>query len=118
MHASLAPQTKFEQAAETKPLVLSKVVPLEDIDLSDELYGHYVAAKHMFEASANEPLNQRAQTINTVTAVLGRIAAIRTELYNSERIKKLEECLIRVLKDFPEVQTAFMDAYEEALNAV
>ena len=120
MRASLAPPPlieRLERPQEDEDIVFSPVVNLEDLDLSTELYGHYVAAKRMFEASKKEPLNQRAQTMNSVVSVLSRIARIRTELFNSERIKKIEECLIATLKEFPEVQAEFMAAYETALNA-
>ena len=120
MRVSLAPlplkDKPVERPQEDEDIVFSPVVALEELDLSTELYSHYVAAKRMFEASKNEPLNQRAQTMNSVVAVLSRIARIRTELFNSERMKKIEECLIETLKDFPEVSTAFLAAYEVALN--
>jgi predicted O-linked N-acetylglucosamine transferase (SPINDLY family) len=118
MHESLAPPPKADKPKEEEEVVFSPVVALEELDLADELYSHYIAARRMFEASKKEPLNQRAQTINSVVNVLGRIATIRTELFNSERMKKMEEVLIKVLKDFPEVSESFITAYEEALSEV
>lgn len=111
MHASLAPRSKVEN-----PSATYDCVKLVDLDLSKELYEQYVYVKQMLTDADDEPLNQRAQTVNAVVGVLARITTIRTELYSAERLKKLESCLVATLKEFPEMQAHFMAAYEEAIN--
>lgn len=117
MHASLAPKPPSNLPNGAGILVRAPRQNLEELDLSEELYKQYVKVKDMFDAAPNEPLNQRAQTINSIVAVLGRITQIRTELYSAERLKKMEECLIRTLKLFPDISESFLAAYEEALDA-
>lgn len=114
MHGSLAPPPRPEQ----KPKLAEAAVPLTSLDLSHELYLQYLKAKKMLTDAGNEPLNQKAQTLNSIVSVLGVIAKLRTELYNSERLKKLESCLIETLLEYPELHEAFMERYERELQGV
>lgn len=61
--------------------------------------------------------NQKAQVLNAVTASLSKLTEVQKELYSSERHKKIETILIRMLKKLPEdVAATFIDDYEKALN--
>jgi hypothetical protein len=97
------------------PPRLLPVPRLEDLNLADELYAQYVSAKQMLEDSDEDPLNQKAQTTNSIVNILAHIAKIRTDLYNAERLKKLESCLLTTLKEFPEISERFIELYEEEL---
>lgn len=111
MHGSLAPLRREE-------LPNPPTQALATLDLSAELYAQYVKAKNLLTESSSEPLNQKAQTLNSIVSVLAVIAKIRTELYNAERLKKLESCLIEALLEFPALQEAFMERYERELLRV
>lgn len=99
-----------------EPKLLIQVVPLEDLDLSAELYKQYTDAKQMLSDASDEPLNQRAQTVNSIVNILDRITKIRTEIYNAEKLKKLESALLTTLKEFPGLSERFLELYEEEAN--
>jgi len=105
-------------AARAKPEVVSlpvllPVIPLEDLNLADELYAQYVKAKQLLEDADKEPLNQKAQTMNSIVNILGHITKIRTDIYNAEKLKRLESALLTTLKEFPELSDRFLELYEE-----
>jgi hypothetical protein len=99
-----------------KPKLLLPVVPLENLDLAAELYTQYISTKQMLSDAVDEPLNQRAQTVNSIVNILDRITKIRTEIYNAEKLKKLEAALLTTLKEFPELSERFLELYEEEAN--
>lgn len=112
----------FNNSLAAKPKVagsVPKLLPtprLADLDLAEELYQQYIQAKQMLEDADKDPLNQKAQTTNSIIGILDRIAKIRTELYNAEKLKKLESCLLTTLKEFPELSERFLELYEEELS--
>lgn len=115
MHGNLAPKRKTAPVPEKpeKPKLLLPVVALADLDLLDELYKQYVIGKQLLsDADADEaPLNQKAQTLNSVVSILGTITKMRTELYNAEKLKSLEGALLETLKEFPEMSDRFLELY-------
>ena len=59
--------------------------------------------------------NQKAQVANTVGNCLERIAKMQDEIYDSERFKRIESLLIRMLRKVPkEVAEEFLKDYEAA----
>jgi hypothetical protein len=95
----------------------TKVNKLEDLDLEQELLDNYNDAQSILDnVDASTPTNQLAQTMNTITGILDKIIKLRTELYNAERMKKLETSLIYALKQFPELQEVFMEEYSRVLK--
>ena len=59
--------------------------------------------------------NQKAQVANTVGNCLERIAKMQDEIYDSERFKRVESLLIRMLRKVPkEVAEEFLKDYEAA----
>ncbi len=102
------------------PIVLTVPTSLSELDLDKELAEQFVRAKQLIlnaELDGEATLAQKAQATNAITSILQNIVKMRTDLYNSERIKLIESVLIGVLKDFPDVQAAFLDRYEAALEA-
>lgn len=89
------------------------------IQVSDELATLFHEARDLLQLIKNDPgvpANQRAQVLNTTLSVLERISKTRTDLYNSERVRNIEQTLIRVMKEQPqEVREAFFAKYEAAL---
>lgn len=96
----------------------AKVANLADLDLEKELLDNYNDAQDLYDSSNNEatPANQKAQVLNSINSILDKIVKMRTELYNAERIKKIEASIIYVLEQFPEMQEPFMKEYERALK--
>lgn len=105
-----------------QPTKQAPVTPktLQDLNLEEALLTQYNNTTALLEAAINDPdipLNQKAQTINSITTILAQITKSQTDLYNAERLKKLEAVLTQTLKTLPkETQLAFLDLYENALN--
>ena len=94
---------------------------LEDLNIADELLIQYKNAVNLLEAAQHDadiPANQKAQLLNSISAIITNISKTQTDVYNAERLKALENILIATLKDFPEVKSAFLEAYERALANV
>lgn len=96
------------------------VKSIRDIDLSSELVLQFQATQELQNEvvrDAETPANQKAQTLNATAAVLGQIAKLQTEIYTSERLKKIEAKLIEALNTLPaETQEAFLLVYQEVLG--
>lgn len=100
-------------------LVNIAATSLAELDLDKELLDQYKNAKQLLKDVDDDeetPLNQKAQIMNTITAILTKIIENQTALYDAERIKLIESVLIDVLKGFPEINQAFLLRYKEALS--
>lgn len=93
---------------------------LNDLNLEKELVLQLLTVQKLQRDVLSEddiPANQKAQTVNAVAANLATLAKLQTEVYTSERLKKVEQVLISVLQEMPmEQQEAFLEAYESALG--
>jgi len=117
--------TTFEAFLTAKPVdpapaPAPQAYALEELDLSSEIMANYVKAKKLYDDALFDdetPANQKAQVLNTITAILASMVKMRTELLTSERIKKLEFCLIETMKVQPkDVQDAFFALYSRHLD--
>lgn len=91
---------------------------LSELNLDEELLIQYQNAVGTFESiryDEETPANQKAQILNTISAILTNIVKLQTEMYDAERLKKLESALITILQGFPDIKEAFLQAYEKAL---
>ena len=95
---------------------------LKSLNLDSELYAAYARAKNylaIVQADEGIPPNQLAQLMNTVSAILKEIVKMQTDLYNAERVKRLEAAMIQAIKLAPpESQQVFLEQYETLLKAV
>ena len=93
---------------------------LETIDLLGETVRLFRQTKRlMTKVVSNEalPANQKAQVANTLGGLLKTLSNTQTDLYNAERLKRLEHVIVRILQDFPaELQERFLTAYEREVN--
>lgn len=93
---------------------------LRDLNLDGELYNAYAKAKNYLadiQSDPEVPPNQVAQVFNTISAILKEIVKMQTDLYNAERVKKLEAAMITALKLAPkEAQEAFFEQYSVLLK--
>ena len=91
---------------------------LHDLNLESELVLQYMAAQALQTLVATDddiPANQRAQVQNSCAAALEQLAKLQGKLYTSERLKNIEQALIKAVKAHlpTEGQEAFFDAYEK-----
>lgn len=95
---------------------------LKSLNLDGELYNAYAKAKNylaIVQSDEGIPANQVAQVFNTISAILKEIVKMQTDLYNAERVKKLEAAMIQAIKLAPpESQQVFLEQYETLLKAV
>ena len=84
-------------------------------------FGHEIVVQNLQRETLRDnsvPANQKAQTSNAVAATLATLSKLQTEMYTSERLKKIEQVLIETLQTLPqETQAAFLDTYEANLAA-
>ena len=108
-----------EPAPQPKPPKGNTIQELENLSLSDELSLNFQAAKALYAMIQHDletPANQKAQVLNTITAILQSIVKMRTDLVNAERMKILEQTLIDTIKVTPQdVQDTFFEAYRRNL---
>ncbi len=102
---------------------IDKLLParsLAELDLEEEVLLQFARTKALYDRVAedsNTPANQRAQVANSCTSILDQLIKMQAKLYGAERVKALEQVLIRVLKTLPEAaQTEFFSRYERALE--
>lgn len=94
---------------------------LQQIDVRRELIEQFNMAKRlMAEAEYDEgsSINQKASGLNALTAILNSLTKMQTDLFNAERVKTLEATLLEVLKEFPELQAAFMEKYKKRVKVL
>lgn len=92
---------------------------LTEVNLVKETLLQIKRAKVLQELATSEkgtPMNQRAQVQNSLAGLLTQLSKIQIELYSSERIKRIQNAVIRVVKTLPEPQqAAFFDMLEVEL---
>lgn len=94
-------------------------VTAEQLNLEGEILQQYNAAKKLYHDSSYDlsiPLNQKAQVLNAISAIIGALVKSKQDLYNMDRIKRIESILLSVLKRHPELQKDFMADYARAFG--
>lgn len=95
---------------------------LKDLDLAKELVLQVLALQAMQQRALEDddtPVNQLAQAANSLSAALTNLVKLQTDVYNSERFKRVEQILIETLQALPAAQQeAFLGKYEEMLGGV
>lgn len=89
---------------------------LEGLNLKAELLTQYNRTRQMLHDASYRsdiPLNQKAQVINSASSILSQLTKSEAELHSVEEVKKIEAVLITTLKEFPELQEAFLKRYSE-----
>jgi hypothetical protein len=103
------------------PTPSQNLVPPQPASLDDELENQLTTAKQLLEdAKFDEtvPLNQKAQVINSIVAIIAAINKQKAALHNLAELALIETALIETLKEFPEVRERFIEAYTgRALSA-
>ena len=95
------------------------VKDLKDVDLSRELVLQMLSTQELQADVMGDdevPANQKAQTANAVAGILANLIKLQSEVYTSERLKKIEQVLVATVGMFPEtVGREFFAEYEKAL---
>ena len=87
---------------------------LKDVNLSKELLLQLKKAKLLQQKTDDDevPANQRAQVQNSLGTILVNLAKHQQATFTSERFKRLETAVIKVVKTLPkEAQEAFFAVY-------
>ena len=97
-------------------------VNLQNLDMSQELVFQYLQTKDLLETVRNDEeidVNKRAQLINSLTSIIEKIAKMQIDLYNSDRLKKLEGAVVHALDaTSPELKQKFLDIYKKSLGEI
>lgn len=90
-------------------------IRMDDINLVQSLLIQVKKAKILQKEAQNDkdvPVAQKVQTANSLANMLKDLSKIQMEIYNSERIKRMEGAIVRALKTLPtEAQEAFYETY-------
>lgn len=93
---------------------------LDELDVDNALLRHYKRVERLAKDVLSDPdipPNQQAAVMNTLNSLLTQIAKTRTELYTAERMKRIEQTLLFVLKTLPkQAQQDFLEEYERELR--
>jgi hypothetical protein len=90
---------------------------LADVDLERELVLQLTQGQQLMSKILSDPgvpANQRAQVINSCSAILDSLTKRQNATYTSERMKRIEQILIKVVRKHlsAEAQAEFFEAYE------
>jgi len=93
---------------------------LKNLDLEKELVIQFKLSqqvqKHILE-DYDTPANQKAQVLNSVVSTIQKLVEMQSNHYTTERLKDIENAIIRTLEQWPESQTAeFFKRYEQLLE--
>jgi len=107
-----------DELLELRALIDEKlpVKDLADVDLNRELVLQMLATQRLQSdvlKDEDTPANQRAQVANAVSAIIAQLVKLQTEVYTSERLKRIEGYLIESLHQLPlPAQAKFLELYE------
>ena len=85
---------------------------LASLDLMEELVTQFLSGKKMLDDAKNEPLNQRAQTMNAIVAVLKTLTEAQKSFYSAERLQKFEKVATELFKEYPDAYERYLEAME------
>lgn len=93
---------------------------LSDLDIEEELLLQFARTKALYDRIADDvatPANQRAQVANSVTTIMDQLIKMQARLYSAERVKAIEQALIRVLRELGDEKllARFFEVYERQL---
>lgn len=122
-----APVFRLESMTESARIGLRQQIDdtltlkLEDLNLAEELALQFKQAKSLYADVVDDDdiaANQKSQVLNSCTTIIATITKAQAELYNAERLKKLEAAILKALKTLPkDSQEAFFELYTGYLSA-
>ena len=97
---------------------------LRDVDVEAELVSQLriaqrLQAKVLDYDEDSIPLNQIVQAVNSVSAVIEKLAKLQIELAEAENLKKMEAALIKAVHGLPtEAVEAFFSRYDREADQI
>lgn len=95
---------------------------LETIDLLGETVRLFRQTRRLLSkvlVNTATPINQQAQVVATLGTLLKTLSQQQTDLYDAERLKRLEAVVIRLVRDLaPELQDRFVAEYEREVQLI
>ena len=86
---------------------IEELLPAEDLaqlDLTAELLRTYRDVQLMLtKESSTAPLNQRAQTVNTLTSILKQLAELQRSHFSASRLQAFEKAFLTLATRHPEI---------------
>jgi uncharacterized protein (UPF0147 family) len=109
---------EIDQLLELRARIQARLpMRLNEIDLEGELMLQYQQGRALLAKIINDsgtPANQKAQVQNSCASTLESLLKMQIALHTAERMKRIEQLLIKVVKTLPrEQQEAFFAAYEK-----
>lgn len=93
---------------------------LKSVDVERELVIQLKTAQMLQRDTLEDestPANQKSQVLNSASAALANLAKLQIEIYDSERLKRIEAILIEVVNTLPaKAQESFLSRYEVELG--
>ena len=93
---------------------------LAGLDLEKELVLQMLATQNLQKSVLTDydvPANQKAQVCGAVASVLGQLVKLQSDIYTTERMKKLEEFMRGYLNDIPrDDRIKYLDKLDSALG--
>jgi len=94
---------------------------LRDINLEYELLTQYQSLSLLFKDTLADDAvyaNQKASLANSLASLLEKITKLQSEVYSSERVKRLESVLLKTLQTTNNVELTvqFLENYEAAFK--
>lgn len=93
---------------------------LKDCNIEEELVLQLLTVQELQRTVLSDddtPVAARAATAGQAASTLATLARLQIDVYTSERIKRIEQILVDLLKELPiETQTAFLGTYERELG--
>ena len=120
-HLSVEDLVAYRDKA-TAALAAKGALTMQDLNVEQELLLQLHALRRLQnDTITNEdiPVNQRATVANSVGTVIANLANLQVSVYSSERIKRIENVLVRHLTSLPEdVAAKFLDDYEKEVTTL
>ena len=95
-------------------------VNLNELNLENALMEQYNTVIRLRDMTMDDEQvapNQKAQVLNTAQALLAQITKSQVDLYNAERVKKLELALVATIKTLPkDAKQVYFTLYEQNLG--
>jgi hypothetical protein len=103
-----------------RKLIDERLPSLREVNMERELVAQLAIVKNLQETTLTDfdiPANQRAQVAGQVANILAKLGVLQVELYDSERMKEIEQILIDTLNELPiESQERFLASYRLKLE--
>lgn len=105
----------------TRPIIeIRNIASFKDFNAADQVIENLNNARRLFAELSNDSDTSASAVVSAVgqvTSILKELTKMQGEIYNQERVKHMEEALIRVLQRFPsDLQDQFLEEFTQELT--